>query len=847
MKERYIVSGMSCAACSARVERAVNGVEGVESCSVNLISGDLTVFGTASYEAVSFAVISAGYGISRGGNSADGKTRADGEQKFILRRLVVSAVLLLPLMYLAMGHMLGAPMPDVLYTRPVLIAALQLALALAVMVMNRRFFINGAKGVIHLAPNMDTLVSLGSLASFVYSTVVFAGMALYDRGTDLHEALHGLYFESAAMILVLITVGKLLEARAKGKTTDALASLINLKPTRATLLRDGREITVSIDELVCGDLFVVRAGEEIATDGIVVSGASGVDESMLTGESIPVDKHEGDRVYGATVSRSGYMVCRATDVGDSTALSGIIRMVREASATKAPIAKLADKVSGVFVPIVIAISLITLAAWLIAGEGIGYAIGRATSVLVISCPCALGLATPVAIMVGSGVGAVRGVLFKSAAALEAAGRVKTVVLDKTGTVTEGKMRVTDITALVDEGEFLSFVYSLERLSEHPLGVAATVYARERGATELPASEFETLPGRGVRAMIGVSEIYGVSFSYASSVAPAPDMLVKAYESYASLGKTPIVFLKDREYIGMLAVSDTPKVSSASAIAALSGMGLDVIMLTGDNELSARAVADEVGIKKVIAGVLPDGKESVIRELGSKGPVAMVGDGINDAPSLTAADLGIAVGCGTDIAIEAADVVLMKDDLSDIAFAIGLGRATLMNIRENLAWAFLYNCIGIPMAAGLFGLALSPMFGAFAMSLSSFSVVMNALRLNLWRPKQKRDGSLISDGEADNSMSSALVTVAAEDVSDITASDENQNIKENTTVTKVIKVEGMMCPHCEARVKKTLEAFDSVIEAVPSHKDGTVALTLTEGADMSSLITALDEQGYPVIG
>ena len=831
MSERYIVSGMSCAACSARVERAVNAVEGVESCSVNLLSGDLCVNGTASYEKISSAVVAAGYGIAKASEARAGDAdSASGERTVIKRRLISSAILLLPLMYLAMGHMLGAPMPDALDSRPVLIAVLQLVLAAAVMVINRKFFINGTKGVIHLAPNMDTLVSLGSAASFAYSAAVLISMLGAPEGADLHEMLHGLYFESAAMILVLITVGKLLEARAKGRTTDALASLISLKPTRATLLRDGKEVTVAIDELTCGDLFVVRAGEEIPTDGIIVSGSAGVDESMLTGESLPADKREGDRVYGATVSRSGYMVCRATEVGDSTALSGIIRMVKEASATKAPIAKLADKVSGIFVPVVIGISLITLFAWLLSGEGIGYAIGRATAVLVISCPCALGLATPVAIMVGSGVGAVRGVLFKSAAALEAAGRVKTVVLDKTGTITEGKMRVTDLTALVGMDELLSVAYSVERFSEHPLGAAAAAYALENGATLLAVEDFETLPGRGVRGMIGKDEIHGVSFSYASELASPPDVLSDAYRSYASLGKTPIVFMKNREYLGMLAVSDAPKASAAAGIAALVDMGLDVVMLTGDNELSARAVADEVGIKKVIAGVLPDGKEAVIRELGGKGPVAMVGDGINDAPSLTAADLGIAVGCGTDIAIEAADVVLMKDSLTDVATALGLGRATLRNIRENLAWAFVYNCIGIPMAAGLFGLTLSPMFGAFAMSLSSFSVVMNALRLNLWRPHHEKK-----------------LTAAPTDAANPTEEYENQNTKENTTVTKVIKVEGMMCPHCEARVKKTLEAFDFVTEAIPSHKDGTVTLTLTEGADMSALSAALDEQGYPVIG
>lgn len=819
MTERYKVSGMSCAACSARVERAVRSLDGVDACSVNLLTGDLRVEGDASADSVISAVVSAGYGarlasdeISAAADKKKGGAARSG------RAFLASLILLLPLMYFAMGHMLGAPMPTVLAERPVVIAVIQMLLASAIMVLNRKFFINGVRGVMHLAPNMDTLVALGSFASFAYSVAVLIVMAQTSGNADLHSYLHGLYFESAAMILVLIGVGKMLEARAKRKTTDAISSLAQLRPSRAILLRDGAEVEVRVDELGVGDIFVVRAGESIATDGVVISGTGSVDESMLTGESLPVDKSEGDRVCGATISRSGYMLCRVTEVGEETALSGIIRMVKEASASKAPIAKLADKVAGVFVPFVLAVSLLTLAGWMIAGAGVGYAIGRAVTVLVISCPCALGLATPVAIMVGSGVGAKRGILFGTAAALEEAGRVKTVVLDKTGTITQGLMSVTDVTATADEEELIYVAYSVERLSEHPLGVGVCDFALARGAAELEASDFETLAGRGVRATIGGERVLGVSFGYASELLPPPEELTSAYEAYASSGKTPIVFIKGERYLGMLAMSDSPKQSAAEGVAALKKMGLKVVMLTGDNELCARAVASEVGVDRVIAGVLPDGKAAAIRELQQDGKVAMVGDGINDAPSLTAADVGIALGCGTDIAIESADVVLMNDRITDVAAAIALGRATLTNVRENLGWAFIYNLVGIPMAAGLFGLALSPMFGALAMSLSSFSVVMNALRLNLWRPKfEKKQININKISE-----------------------------KEKEIMTKVIKVEGMMCPHCEARVKKTLETFDFVTEAVPSHKDGTVTLTLTDSADMDAITAALDEQGYPVV-
>lgn len=819
MTERYKVSGMSCAACSARVERAVRLLDGVDACSVNLLTGDLRVEGDASADRVISAVVSAGYGARLASDERDtaaDKKKVGGARSG--RAFVASLILLLPLMYIAMGHMLGAPMPAPLAERAWLIAALQMILAAAVMLLNYRFFVSGVRGVLHLAPNMDTLVALGSFTSFVYSAVI--AVMIFSGAADGHSLLHGLYFESAAMILVLIGVGKMLEARAKRRTTDAISALAQLKPSRATVVRDGAEIEISTDELRIGDIFAVRAGESIPTDGVVISGSGSVDESMLTGESLPIDKFSGDRVCGATLSRSGYMLCKATEVGEETALSGIIRMVKEASATKAPIAKLADRVAGVFVPFVLAVSLLTLFGWLISGAGVGYAIGRAVTVLVISCPCALGLATPVAIMVGSGAGARRGILFGTAAALEEAGRVRTVVLDKTGTITNGIMTVTDVTAVADETELLSVAYSIERLSEHPLGVGVSAYARERGARELAVLDFETLPGRGVCAILDGERVYGVSYAYATELLAPPEPLNEAYKKYATLGKTPIVFIRGESCLGMLALSDSPKESAREGVSALKALGLEVVMLTGDNELCARAVADEVGIDKVIAGVLPGGKESTVRELQRGGKVAMVGDGINDAPSLTAADVGIALGCGTDIAIEAADVVLMNDKLTDVAAAISLGRATLTNVRENLGWAFLYNSVGIPMAAGLFGLTLSPMFGALAMSLSSFSVVMNALRLNLWRPVWERKKKTNIDKNT-------------------------QNEKENNIMTKIIKVEGMMCPHCEARVKKTLEAFDFVTEAIPSHKDGTVTLTLTEVADMAALAAALDEQGYPV--
>lgn len=829
MTERYRVSGMSCAACSARVEGAVSHVTGVSGCAVNLLTGELRVEGEYSENEIISAVRAAGYGIEPAGGAqvaADTDELKESESRPMLYRLLWSVGFLIALMYFSMGHMLGIPLPEVLVDAPVSIALIQMLLCIAVMVINGKFFINGVKGVMHLAPNMDTLVSLGSAASFGYSVVMTFLMIFTEaEGGDAHGMLHGLYFESAAMILALITVGKFLEARAKGRTTDALRSLLSLKPKTATLMRDGIEVTVGIDEVRVGDIFVVRAGESIPADGVVVEGEGSVDESMLSGESLPNDKSCGARVSGATVNKSGYMLCRATEVGEGTALAGIIRMVKEASSTKAPIAKLADRVSGVFVPAVLGIALITFFGWLIAGAGAGYAIGRAVSVLVISCPCALGLATPVAIMVGSGVGAVRGILFKSAAALEESGRVRTVVFDKTGTLTRGEMSVAGVYATRGERELMSVAYSLEVLSEHPLALAVVKYAEQKGIDRLAVEGFRTLAGRGVCGVVDGDEVYGVSFAEAKKLTNIDKTLENAYNDSASRGRTPIVFIRGGECLGMISVSDSIREDARECVSELRGMGIEVVMLTGDNEVSARAVAAEVGIERVVAGVLPGGKEAVIRELRESGRVAMVGDGINDAPSLTAADVGIAVGRGTDIAIESADVVLMRDELSDVPSAIALGRSVLMNVRENLGWAFLYNSIGIPMAAGLFGLALDPMFGALAMSLSSFSVVMNALRLNLWRPRWEKSKN--KTGEP-------------------CGTPEINNEKEIFCMERIIKVEGMMCPHCEARVKKVLEAIEGVAEAIPSHKDGCVTVKLSGEVDAATLEAAITDAGYSVI-
>lgn len=820
MTERYRVGGMSCAACSARVERAVSALDGVEVCSVNLLTGEMSVEGEVSVSSVIGAVTEAGYTaeVDTGAVTVDGDGIVDKESARLLSRLVWSLGFVILLMYFSMGHMLGIPMIPGLGEMPLAIAVIQMVLAATVMVINKKFFINGVRGVIHLAPNMDTLVSLGSFTSFGYSVYLTVLMATeVAKGGSGASHLHGLYFESSAMILALITLGKLLESRAKGKTTTALRSLLELRPKTATLLVDGKERTVGIDEVAVGDVFVVRAGERIPTDGVVLSGEGAVDESALSGESMPLDKSTGDSVFGATVSRSGYLECRATKVGEGTAIASIIRMVKEASSSKAPIAKLADKVSGVFVPAVLAIALLTLFGWLLTGANTGFAVARAVSVLVISCPCALGLATPVAIMVASGVGAKRGILFKNATAIEEMGRVKTVVLDKTGTVTLGEMSVSDVVA-ENKTELIDLAYSLEYMSEHPLGAAVVRYGESVGAKKLDITDFKTLPGRGVSGKLEDKEIFGISYAYAKTLTNIDKAAEDAYNSLAKEGKTPIVFICGGEYVGMMGISDTVKDDAKDGVAALRALGMRVVMLTGDNEVSARAVASSVGIDEVIAGVLPEGKESVIRELCSSHKVAMVGDGINDAPALTRADVGIAVGCGTEVAIDSADVVLMRDALSDVATAVGIGRASLMNIRENLGWAFIYNMIGIPMAMGVFGLSLDPMFGALAMSLSSFCVVTNALRLNLWRPKH--------EGRVKKTIKPK---------------------KENNKMKKTMKVEGMMCPHCEARVKKVLEAIEGVAEATPSHKDGTVVVTLTTEVSDRALAAAVTDAGYEVKG
>lgn len=829
--EKYKVTGMSCAACSARVERAVSSLDGVDSCAVNLLTGDMTVMGKASRSEVIKAVTDAGYGVSEtdGAEKQNKPTERDEATRVLLIRLFVSLTLVVGIMYLSMGHMIG--LADPFKENPLANGILQMLLSGAVMVINQRFFISGFKGVIHRAPNMDTLVSLGSFASFGYSFAMLIAMS-YDviGGGDGGAYLHEFYFESAAMILALITLGKMLEARAKGKTTSALAGLIGLKGKYATLLVDGVEKIVSVDDVRIGDVFVVRPGESIPTDGEVISSGGAVDESMLTGESIPRDVLCGDTVYGGSINKSGFITVRATKVGEGTVLAGIIKMVEEASGSKAPIAKLADKVSAIFVPSVLGIALITLLGWIAVGESFGFAIARAISVLVISCPCALGLATPVAIMVGSGVGARRGVLFKSAAAIEEMGRVDTVVMDKTGTLTVGAPRVTDIIPCgVSESELISYAYSIEIKSEHPIAIAIVSYAKQIDAASYEISDFEARAGRGVYGKIGNSELYALSFSAARDTL-GTEVPTEIYEKLSGEGKTPLAFVLDGKYIGTIAVMDSLKPDAVGSVKYLKSMGLRVIMLSGDNERTARAVASDAGIDEVIAGVLPDGKEEIIRSLMENGKVAMVGDGINDAPALTRADVGVAIGHGTDIAIDAADVVLIGKGVREVAYALSIGRATLRNVRENLFWAFLYNCIGIPLAAGLFGLSLSPMIGAAMMSLSSFSVVSNALRLNLWKPKKIGEEPCPCQEK----------TVDTDEKTEI------QNItKENDTMTVTIKVEGMMCPHCEARVKKACEAIDGVILATPSHERGTVVL------EMSSDLTeacraAITDAGYDVV-
>ena len=853
--EQYTVTGMSCAACSARVEKAVKAVPGVTSCSVSLLTNSMGVEGTASASAIVKAVQEAGYGASPKDAAAETPSAeldalADHETPRLKKRLIASLVFLAVLMYFSMGHMMwGWPLPHWFDGNHVAMGLVQLLLAGIVMVINQKFFISGFKGLLHRAPNMDTLVALGSSASFLWSTyALFAMTRAQVDGNDvlvMHYMME-LYFESAAMILTLITVGKMLEARSKGKTTDALKSLMKLAPKTATLLREGAEVTVPIAQVKKGDLFVVRPGEIIPGDGLVRDGSSAVNESALTGESIPVDKTAGDKVSAATTNQSGFLKCEATRVGEDTTLAQIIRMVSDAAATKAPIAKIADTVSGFFVPAVISISVLTTLVWLLLGREFGYALARGISVLVISCPCALGLATPVAIMVGNGLGARNGILFKTAASLEAAGRTQIVALDKTGTITSGEPRVTDILPAggVSESELLTLAASLEQKSEHPLAKAVLAYAETETIACPDVTDFAALPGNGLSARLDGMEIYGGNAEFIATKASVPAELQAEAARLAAEGKTPLFFGGAGRLMGVIAVADTLKEDSPRAIRELQNMGIRVVMLTGDNQRTADAIGRQAGVDEVIAGVLPDGKEAVIRRLQESGKVAMVGDGINDAPALTRADTGIAIGAGTDVAIDAADVVLMNSRLSDVPAAIRLSRATLRNIHENLFWAFIYNIIGIPLAAGVFipfGLTLNPMFGAAAMSLSSFCVVSNALRLNLFDlHSTKHDRKPKSAALPAAPVQPAAAENTAEPVS-------APVVKEDNAMKKTLHVEGMMCCHCEARVKKALEALPAVDAAMVSHEAGTAIVILNAEVSDADLKKAVEDQDYKVTG
>lgn len=855
--EQYNVTGMSCAACSARVEKAVKKVPGVTSCSVSLLTNSMGVEGTASPAAIISAVQEAGYGASpksdaahnASDTNADLDALADHETPKLKRRLIASLGFLLVLMYFSMGHMMwGWPLPHWFDGNHIAMGLVQLILTGIVMVINQKFFISGFKGLIHGAPNMDTLVALGSMASYVWSTYALFAMTdaqLHGNDALVMHYMMEFYFESAAMILTLITVGKMLEARSKGKTTDALKSLMKLAPKTATLVRDGAEVTVSIADVQKGDIFVVRPGENIPVDGLVLEGVSAVNESALTGESIPVDKAAGDRVSAATTNQSGFLRCEATRVGEDTTLSQIIKMVSDAAATKAPIAKIADTVSGYFVPAVISIAVLTTIVWLLLGRELGYALARGISVLVISCPCALGLATPVAIMVGNGLGAKNGILFKTAASLEATGRTQIVALDKTGTITEGAPRVTDLLPAegVSETELLTLAAALESRSEHPLAKAVLACSEAKAITPPTVTDFAALPGNGLAAKLDGVDIFGGSASFIQSKLSLPATLTQQAEQLAAEGKTPLFFGGAGHLLGVIAVADTIKADSPEAIRQLQNMGIRVVMLTGDNQRTADAIGRQAGVDEVIAGVLPDGKEAVIRQLQASGKVAMVGDGINDAPALTRADTGIAIGAGTDVAIDAADVVLMNSRLSDVPAAIRLSRAALRNIHENLFWAFIYNIIGIPLAAGLFipfGLTLNPMFGAAAMSLSSFCVVSNALRLNLFDLHSTKHDHKKASPAAVSAQSAAENNTP----SDTEAPDGKM---EDDPMKKTLNIEGMMCCHCEARVKKALEAIPGVSEAVASHTDGTAVVTLTEDVADDVLKNAVEAQDYKVTG
>lgn len=855
--KQYIVTGMSCAACSSRVEKAVSKVEGVKNCSVSLLTNSMGVEGTASDEAVIKAVEDAGYGASlktsHTASDKSGTSQKSGSQGMyasqddmlkdrvtpvLKKRLITSVGFLIVLMYISMGHMMwGWPLPSFLEGNHVAMGLIQMLLTIIIMVINQKFFISGFKGLLHKAPNMDTLVALGSGAAFVYSTYALFAMTDAQVRMDMDGVMHYMhefYFESAAMILTLITVGKMLEAHSKGKTTDAIKSLMKLAPKTANIIRDGSELNVPVENVKKGDIFIVRPGENIPVDGIVVEGSSAVNEAALTGESIPVDKSAGDNVSAATLNQSGFLKCEALRVGEDTTLSQIIQMVSDAAATKAPIAKIADRVSGVFVPAVITIALITIAVWLIAGQSVGFALARGISVLVISCPCALGLATPVAIMVGNGMGAKNGMMFKTASSLEETGKIDIVALDKTGTITSGEPKVTDIICADGFGknDLLENAYSIEMLSEHPLAKAVTGYVKDNKSDifnkKYNITEFQALAGNGLSGINGEDKITGGSLKFMSNTVNVPKEMDKKAQELAEQGKTPLLFAKNDKLLGIIAVADVIKEESGQAVKELHDMGVRVVMLTGDNERTAKAIGRQAGVDEVIAGVLPDGKEAVIRKLKESGKVAMVGDGINDAPALTRADIGIAIGAGTDIAIDAADIVLMKSRLTDVSAAIRLSRATLRNIHENLFWAFFYNIIGIPLAAGvwipLFGWTLNPMFGAAAMSLSSFCVVTNALRLNLFK-----------------------VYDASHDRKRVKKHDNNKNSKGEKNMEKTLNIEGMMCGHCEARVKKALEALAQVDEAVVSHESGTAVVKLNVDVDNAVLKEAVEAQDYKVTG
>ena len=859
--EQYNVTGMSCAACSARVEKAVSKVPGVTGCSVSLLTNSMGVEGTASAQDIIRAVEASGYGASKKGGEKEtsGSSASDYEEMLkdkttplLKKRLIASLVLLVPLMYVSMGHMMwNWPLPSFFDGNHVAMGMVQLLLTVAIMVINQRFFISGFKSLWHRAPNMDTLVALGATASFEYSVyALFAMTGAQVRG-DMDAVMgymHEFYFESAAMILTLITVGKMLEALSKGRTTDALKGLMKLAPKTATLLRDGQETEVSIDQVKIGDCFVVRPGENIPVDGVVTDGSSAVNESALTGESIPVDKAAGDTVSAATLNQSGFLTCEATRVGEDTTLSQIIQMVSDAAATKAPIAKVADRVSGIFVPAVITIAFLTIIGWLLAGQSVGFALARGISVLVISCPCALGLATPVAIMVGNGMGAKHGIMFKTAVSLENAGKTEIVALDKTGTITSGEPKVTDLypIAPVTEKALLLAAGALEQKSEHPLARAVLELAKERGMDCGDLTEFTAVPGNGLTGRRGTSFLAGGNAAFIGGQATIPEAAKDMAEQYAKQGKTPLFFSENGSLLGIIAVADVIKEDSPRAVRELQNMGIRVVMLTGDNERTAQAIGAEAGVDEVIAGVLPDGKEAVIRTLKEQGRTAMVGDGINDAPALTRADVGIAIGAGTDIAIDAADVVLMKSRLSDVPAAIRLSRATLRNIHENLFWAFIYNIIGIPLAAGIwypiFGWKLNPMFGAAAMSLSSFCVVTNALRLNLFGmydagkdKKRRKKGSTTGNGSRPANTGSATAVQP----------EENQKEKENKDMEKTMEIKGMMCGHCEARVKKALEALPEVTEAIVSHEAGTAVVKLSAAVSDDVLKKAVEDQDYEV--